>query len=109
MASPTLTPASTVSVSKLPPTGSGGDVTGSLAYGIYLTDNFINGAVDQVVYTYQKLGGEILDLELKAEQVYNAYEEAVLNILTLSISIRLRMLCPMCWAAPLALLIRMVS
>ena len=79
MASPTLTPASTVSVSKLPPTGSGGDVTGSLAYGVYLTDNFINGAVDQVAYTYQKLGGDILDLELKAEQVYNAYEEAVLE------------------------------
>ena len=79
MASPTLTQASTVSVSKLPPTGSGGDVTGSLAYGVYLTDNFINGAVDQVAYTYQKLGGDILDLELKAEQVYNAYEEAVLE------------------------------
>lgn len=79
MATPTLTPASTVSVSKLPPTGSGGDVTGSLAYGVYLTDTFINGAVDQVAYTYQKLGGEILDLEIKAEQVYNAYEEAVLE------------------------------
>ena len=79
MATPTLTPASTVSVSKLPPTGSGGDVTGSLAYGVYSTDTFINGAVDQVAYTYQKLGGDILDLEIKADQVYNAYEEAVLE------------------------------
>tara|TARA_Y100000310_G_scaffold343947_1_gene454089 strand:- start:4071 stop:5351 length:1281 start_codon:yes stop_codon:yes gene_type:complete len=79
MAIPTLTPASTTSASKLPTSGSGGDVTGSLAYGVYTSDSFINGAVDQVTYTYQKLGGEILDLELKAEQVYNAYEEAVLE------------------------------
>ena len=79
MAIPTLTPASTTSASKLPTSGSGGDVTGSLAYGIYTSDTFINGAVDQVAYTYQKLGGEILDLELKADQVYNAYEEAVLE------------------------------
>ena len=79
MAIPTLTPASTTSASKLPTSGSGGDVTGSLAYGVYTSDSFINGAVDQVAYTYQKLGGEILDLELKADQVYNAYEEAVLE------------------------------
>jgi len=79
MAIPTLTPASTTSASKLPTSGSGGDVTGSLAYGVYSSDAFINGAVDQVAYTYQKLGGEILDLELKADQVYNAYEESVLE------------------------------
>ena len=79
MAIPTLTPASTTSASKLPSSGSGGDVTGSLAYGVYTSDAFINGAVDQVAYTYQKLGGEILDLELKADQVYNAYEESVLE------------------------------
>ena len=39
MAIPTLTPASTTSASKLPSSGSGGDVTGSLAYGVYTIEN----------------------------------------------------------------------
>ncbi len=79
MATPTLTPASSVSVSRLSSTGTHGSVVASLAYGIYSTDSFISGAVDQVAHTYQKLGGEILDIELKDAQVYNAYEEATLE------------------------------
>ena len=79
MATPTLTPASTISVSKLSSTGTYGDVISSLAYGIYTSSSFVSGAVDQVAYTYQKLGGEILDIELKDAQVYNAYEEATLE------------------------------
>jgi hypothetical protein len=39
----------------------------------------VSGAVDQVAYTYAKLGGEVLDIELKAPQVYSAYEESVLE------------------------------
>lgn len=79
MATPTLTPASTVSVSKLSPTGTLTDVASALAYGIYTSEAFISGAVDQVAYTYQKLGGEILDIEIMDAQVYNAYEEATLE------------------------------
>ena len=37
------------------------------------------GASDQVAYTFQKLGGDILDIELTTGSVYAAYEEAVLE------------------------------
>jgi hypothetical protein len=46
--------------------------------GLYDT-NFINGASDQVAYTYKKLGGDVLDVELTVGNVYAAYEEAVLE------------------------------
>ena len=42
-------------------------------------DLFLRGAADQVAYTYRKLGGDILDIELTKEQVFAAYEEAVLE------------------------------
>ena len=90
MALPTLTPASNTSVSILPITGTADNVnsaTNPLPYGIYITKAatataataFKEGAVDQVAYVYQKLGGEILDIELSEYQVYAAYEEAVLE------------------------------
>lgn len=40
---------------------------------------FLLGAADQVAYTYRKLGGDVLDIELTKEQVFSAYEEAVLE------------------------------
>ena len=90
MALPTLTPASNTSLSILPVTGNTDNVnsaTNPLPYGIYITKAgtdtaataFKAGAVDQVAYVYQKLGGEILDIELSEYQVYAAYEEAVLE------------------------------
>jgi hypothetical protein len=79
MAFPTLTPISQQSAIVLPPTGTAGDVLPSLPFGIYSSSAFISGAVDQVAYTYRKLGGDILDLEIKAENVYANYEEAVLE------------------------------
>ncbi len=90
MALPTLTPASNTSVSILPSTGTADSVNSAsnpLPYGIYITKAptsdasgaFISGAVDQVAYVYQKLGGDILDIELSEYQVYAAYEEAVLE------------------------------
>ena len=42
-------------------------------------DNFLQGAADQVAFTYRKLGGDVLDIELTREQVFAAYEEAVLE------------------------------
>ena len=86
MAVPNLTPASQTSRVRLPSTGSVGDVTSTnLPFGIYATggslvdSNFLSGAADQVAYTYRKLGGDVLDIELKAQNVYAAYEEAVLE------------------------------
>ena len=86
MSLPTLTPSSTSSKSILSATGSHGDVNPALPYKIYSASstvlysaNFISGAVDQVAYTYKKLGGDVLDIELSEGNVYAAYEEAVLE------------------------------
>ena len=100
MALPTLTPQSTTSQVILPETGSAGSVAASLPQSIYSTSTywkkhddsavetddgtnavnaFLSGAADQVAYTYRKLGGDVLDIELTANQVYAAYEEAVLE------------------------------
>jgi len=75
-----LQPSSQTSALVLPSTGTHSDVAGVLAYGIYSgSANFISGAVDQVTYVYNKLGGNVLDLEIQPKNVYNAYEEACLE------------------------------
>ena len=81
MAQPTLTPTSQVSVSRLVSGSSASDVAAAtLPFSVYTDDSyFLTGAADQVGYTYAKLGGEILDIELTKEQVYAAYQEAVLE------------------------------
>jgi hypothetical protein len=80
MALPTLSPKSQMSKSILPPTGTVANVAATLPLGIYdSSDPFLSGAADQVAYTYKKLGGDVLDIELKASNVYANYEEAVLE------------------------------
>jgi hypothetical protein len=80
VAPPTLTPTSTVSAVRLPPTGSATLVASSLPLGIYSGSvEFLSGAAAQVAYTYKKLGGDVLDIELSASNVYANYEEAVLE------------------------------
>mgnify|MGYP001320640886 FL=1 len=88
MALPTLTPSSNTTTVKLPITGTltTAQSTGSYAFGMYADSdsvlydaNFISGALDQVAYTFKKLGGDVLDIEVKEENVYSAYEEAVLE------------------------------
>ncbi len=80
MASPTLTPASNTSVSKLPATGTITSVSAALPFGIYSSNtDFLSGAAEQVAYTYRKLGGDVLDIELKPANVYANYEEACLE------------------------------
>jgi len=92
MATPTLTPSSQTSAIALPVTGvlgTGADGAGNTThypFGIYtVTDaplydiNFITGASDQVAYTYKKLGGDILDVELTVGNIYASYEEATLE------------------------------
>jgi hypothetical protein len=80
MAIPTLTPSSTTNKSILPISGTYENVVGTLPYGIYEnSEEFINGAVDQVAYTFKKLGGDVLDIELTEGNVYAVYEEAVLE------------------------------
>jgi hypothetical protein len=88
MAVPTLTPSSELSAIALPITGTltTAQSLSSYPFGIYVntdTDlynsNFVSGALDQVAYTFKKLGGDILDIELVEQNVYAAYEEAVLE------------------------------
>lgn len=76
----TLSPSSTTNRLVLPAAGVPGDVSAALPLGIYSNnDNFLSGASDQVAYTYRKLGGDILDIELSASQVYAAYEDSTLE------------------------------
>jgi len=80
MAFPSLTPTSTTSAITLTSTGSADLVADSLAIGFYSGSvAFLSGASAQVAYTYKRLGGDVLDIELKAENVYNHYEEACLE------------------------------
>jgi len=80
MALPALTPASQTSAIILPQTGTITDVTGTLPYGMYSpSDSFLSGASDQVAYTYKMLGGDVLDIELTAGNVYAAYEDACIE------------------------------
>jgi len=80
MALPKLYPASTTNTNVLPVTGAAGNVAAALPFGIYASStDFLSGAADQVAYTYKKLGGDVLDIELAQGNVYSAYEEAVLE------------------------------
>ena len=88
MAPPTLTPKSQMSKVVLPSTGSTDTAaSGSIyALGVYVDDSsdlydvsFISGASDQVTYTYRKLGGAVLDIELTEQDIYSHYEDAVLE------------------------------
>ena len=86
MSYPTLTPSSQTSAIVLP-SGSVGSEAGdpeeynsNFPFEVYTNDAyFLSGAADQVAYTYKKLGGDVLDIELTKEQVFSAYQEAVLE------------------------------
>ena len=80
MAIPNLNPASTTNSNVLTVTGSASSVAATLPFGIYAGSvAFLSGAADQVAYTFKKLGGDVLDIELAEGNVYAAYEEAVLE------------------------------
>ena len=88
MSLPTLTPTATTSAIVLPKTASlndsispsDSDVSVACPIGYYSgSAAFVSGAVAQVAYTYKKLGGDVLDIELTSGSVYANYEEAVLE------------------------------
>ena len=81
MAYPTLTPTSQTSAVVLPSASLPSDAAdASFPFTVYTDDAyFLSGAADQVAYTYRKLGGDVLDIELTKEQVFSAYQEAVLE------------------------------
>ena len=79
MSFPELTPTSTLSAIVLTERGTEADVVESLAISYYVSDSFVSGAAAQVAYTYKRLGGDVLDIEITNKNVYNHYEEAVLE------------------------------
>ena len=80
MSLPTLTPTSTQSAIILPVTGTHSNVAEACPLGVYTGSvEFITGAVQQVKYTFKRLGGDVLDIELTEQNVYANYEEAVLE------------------------------
>ena len=80
MAVPALSPKQNTSIVALPATGSAAHVAGVVPFGLYTGSvDFLSGAATQVAYTYKKLGGDVLDIELSASNVYANYEEAVLE------------------------------
>ena len=75
-----LNPRSETSAIILTSTGSTDLVASAVPFGIYTgSAAFISGAASQVAYTYKKLGGDVVDIELTPSNVYAAYEEAVLE------------------------------
>jgi len=75
-----LSPKSQTSAIVLTSTGSAALVAAALPFGIYAgSTDFLSGAADQVAYTYKKLGGDVVDIEITPANVYAAYEEAVLE------------------------------
>ena len=81
MATPTLLPASQTSAVILPSGSTPAEAdSATFPFDVYTNDQFfLSGAADQVAYTYAKLGGDVLDIELTKEQVFSAYQEAVLE------------------------------
>jgi len=89
MALPVFSPLSHMSKVILPPTGSVANVSAeTLPFGVYVSTEYWNseqvsayktGSVEQVTFTYKKLGGDVLDIELVESQVHTAYEEACLE------------------------------
>lgn len=80
MALPTLTPTSQTSAIILPVTGNTDNVVSALPLGVYSgSAEFLSGAAAQVAFTYKRLGGDVLDIELTEDNVYANFEDAVLE------------------------------
>tara|TARA_Y100000114_G_scaffold66310_1_gene60797 strand:+ start:206 stop:1438 length:1233 start_codon:yes stop_codon:yes gene_type:complete len=80
MSLPELTPTSQTSAIILPSTGSEANVADALPLGVYAeSTEFLSGAAAQVAFTYKRLGGDVLDIELTEQNVYANFEDAVLE------------------------------
>jgi hypothetical protein len=78
---PVLTPISNTNVSSLSASATANEAgTFSYPMGVYSSNAaFLSGAAAQVAFVYQRLGGDILDIEIKNQMVYSSYEEATLE------------------------------
>lgn len=85
MAITELTPKSKTNAIVLSPTTAQyTEVSTKVPLGVYTAANlsttetnaFVTGAVQQVSYVYNKLGGDVIDIEITNGQVYSSYEQA---------------------------------
>lgn len=77
---PSLQPDSTTTAVRLPETGTIGDVAAAIPNCPYIGQAaFLSGAAAQVNFMYLRMAGNILDIELKPKNVYEAYCSAVLK------------------------------
>lgn len=81
MSQPILTPASTTSTTILSASATPAEAAAyAFKADAYATNQyFLSGAADQVSYTYKRLGGDVLDIEIVNDMVFEAYEEAVVE------------------------------
>ena len=80
MSLPILSPTSQTSAIILPVTGNTANVASALPLGVYVDSaEFLSGAATQVAFTYKRLGGDVLDIELTEQNVYANFEDAVLE------------------------------
>ena len=90
MSLPTLIPTSTTSAIVLPSSVSSllsdeiapasSQIADACPIGVYNSSAaFVTGAVAQVAFTFKRLGGDVLDLEITSGSVFANYEEAVLE------------------------------
>lgn len=80
MSIPTLSPIQTQPTFVLPATGNVALVASALPFGVYANSPaFLTGASNEVSFVYRMLGGSVLDIELTQQDVFAAYESAVLE------------------------------
>lgn len=80
MSVPSLNPLQNTNPVVLPVTGAAGEVAAAVPLGVYTASvDFLSGAASQVTYTYRKLGGDVLDIELTPKNIYANFEEACLE------------------------------
>ena len=80
MSLPKLTPTSKTSAIILPASGTYSRVAAACPIGAYTGSvEFLSGAAAQVAFTYKRLGGDVLDIELTEQNIYANFEDSVLE------------------------------
>jgi hypothetical protein len=81
MALPILTPTSTTTTVRLSSSALAAEAASAeYPFSIYISNQyFLTGAAEQVAFVYKRLGGDVLDVELKNQNVFSAYQEACLE------------------------------
>ena len=80
MSLPKLTPTSKTSAIILPASGTFSRVAAACPIGAYTGSvEFLSGAAAQVAFTYKRLGGDVLDIELTEQNIYANFEDSVLE------------------------------